>query len=134
MTDSTQTGMQSLREIYQVGYAKSVVAMVDDIIAEYKLRLEHGTKKFMYCKKWQSVGYFMSPVYTEGNKMEPTYNTILQSDTDITHFKVDVCKQLIDQYGIFIHKFDAHYVENGYVWHHLKLDIVLSLDANETNK
>lgn len=135
MSESTnsQPGIQSLIEIYQAGYAKSVIAMTNDIIAEYKIRLEHGTKKFMYCKKWQSVGYFMSPVYTEG-KMEPTHNTIFQSETDITKFKVDVCKQLIDQYGIFIHRFDTHYVENGYNWHHLKFDIVLSLDASESDK
>lgn len=127
------TNTQSLMEIYQAGYAKSVIALAGDIIAEYKIRLEHGTKKFMYCKKWQSPGYFMSPVCPKG-KIEPTHNTICQSDTDITKFKFDVCKQLIDQYGIFIHKFDAHYVENGYDWYHLKLDIVLSLDASESDK
>jgi len=132
-TDS-QTGMQSLREIYQAGYAKSVSAMVDDIIAEYKIRLEHGTKKFMYCGKWKTYGYFMSPVYTGQEELEPKYNIILQSETDITKFKVDVCKQLIDQYGIFIHKFDANYVDNKYGWHYLKLEIVLSLDASEANK
>lgn len=134
MTDSTQTGMQSLREIYQVGYAKSVIAMVDDIINEYKIRLEHGTKTFMYCKKWLTDGYFMSPVYTKGEKLEFKNNTILQSDTDITKFKVDVCKQLIDMYGLFIHKFDANYVDNKYGWHHLNFEIVLSLDASEANK
>lgn len=130
MTDTTQTEMQSLKELYQAGYEKSVVAMVDDIIAEYKLRLEHGSKKFIYYKKWQTDGYFMSPVYTEGKKMVPKNNTICQNKEDIIKFQIDIIKHLNDKYGIFVYKLEAKYVDNGYGWHFMNLEIILSLETN----
>ena len=123
---------QALREIYQTGYEKSVIAMVDDIINEYKNRLETGAKTFIYYKKWQTNGYFMSPVYTTGEKMESKNNTILQDDKDITKFKMDVSKRILDLYGIFIHSVEAKYVDNKYGWHFMKFDMVLSLDAPNT--
>lgn len=124
---------QSLVTIYQTGYEKSVIAMVDDIINEYKNRLETGAKTFMYYKNWPSDGYFMSPVYTKGDKMESKNNTILQDEKDITTFKNDVCKKIIDTYGIFIHSVEAKYVDNKYGWHHMKFDMVLSLDASNAD-
>ena len=131
MTEQTDpmANNQAFVEVYQAAYEKSVIAMVDDIISEYRKRLESGAKKFMYYKNWPSDGYFMSPVYTEGKKMESKNNTILQDEKDITKFKIDVYKRIINLYGIFIHSLEVKYVDNKYGWHHMKFEIVLSLDA-----
>jgi hypothetical protein len=128
-----ETTFESLTKLYQAGYEKSVIALADDIMNEYKARLETGSKLFRYIKSWQKSGYFMSPVYTEGKQMEPKNNTILQSDADITQFKIDVTKRIIDICGISINNVEAKYVDNGYGWRFMKFDIVMSLDNNEMN-
>lgn len=125
-----ETTFESLTKLYQAGYEKSVIVMADDIMNEYKARLETGTKLFRYIKSWPTDGYFMSPVYTQGNKMNPKNNTICQSKEEIIKFQIDVIKHLNDKYGIFVYNLEAKYIDNGYGWHNMKVEIVLSLEKN----
>jgi len=118
----------SPQERLDAGYKKSVAALASDIMKEYGQRLDNGTKLFRYLKSWHEDGYFMSPLYTQGDCMKPGVNTILQPESDIWRFWDDVRTKLVCDYGVHPQSWTVKYRNNNTGWHHMRFDIELSLD------
>ena len=131
MADLTPVTNETLVKLYEDGYNKSIITITDDIMKEYMARLKSGTKLFRYLKCWSNDYSFMSPVYTQGDNMKKEANTTLQSNCDVEQFEIAVISQLIKLYGVYIHSSDIKYVDNKTGWHHMKFDIVLSLEPKK---
>ena len=125
---NTAPNVLSPQERLEAGYKKSVDALVANIMKEYEQRLANGTKLFRYLKNWYDDGYFMSPVYTEGDYMKHSVNTILQPESDICRFWDDVQTKLVCDYGVYPQSWTVKYHNNNTGWHHMRFDIELSLD------
>lgn len=115
-------------KLYQDGYNKSVNALIDDIIKEYKIRLQSGAKEFLYIKTWEKFGLFMSPVFNNCAKLDVEANTILQSESSIKQFNHDVAHLLNELYGIYVHTSRYMYEEYPVGWRYMKIIIRVSLE------
>lgn len=132
----TQTQQQEIkRDVLKTrldaGYKKSVIVMVEDIVKEYAMRLDNGTREFKYIKSWPHKGSFMSPVYTQGDNMkcdgEIGYNTIIQPNEDVKGFADLVFKELEEKHGIVVRESIIEYRDNKSGWHHMRFVLTLSL-------
>jgi hypothetical protein len=124
---------EALKARLASGFQKSVATMVEDIVKEYALRLDNGTREFKYIKSWPHKGSFMSAAYTQGDCMKAEssngvgYNTTLQSQEDIDRFTELVCNELKEKHGIEIKDSLVEYRDNKTGWHHMRFDLVLTL-------
>lgn len=123
---------EALKARLESGFQKSVARMVDDIVKEYALRLDNGTREFKYIKLWPYKGSFMSAAYTQGDCMKAEsdgvgYNTTLQPQEEIKKFTELVFNELKEKHGIIVLESIAEYRDNKTGWHHMRFELTLSL-------
>ncbi len=123
---------EALKARLESGFQKSVTTMVNDIVKEYALRLDNGTREFKYIKLWPYKGSFMSAAYTQGDCMKVEsdgvgYNTTLQSQEDIDRFTKLVFAELHEKHGIETKDSLVEYRDNKTGWHHMRFELTLTL-------
>jgi hypothetical protein len=129
--------LEELKARLDAGFQKSVTTMVEDIVKEYVMRIDNGTRVFKYIKAWPQKGSFMSAAYTQGDRMQYDgkdncigYNTTLQPQEDVDKFTKLVFDEITTKHGILVTDSKVEYRDNKTGWHHMRFELTLTLAEN----